>query len=390
MDGLTLPSCCVQPPVPVPPPCSANVSPPSLAADMLCGAFNVIAFSWIASPAATELEAVSWEVFGGNHGCRGPHVEPATRRGLVAATADLPRPSACTWFCSPRPACSNPHTAAPFQPFLPPDLHGLVWQAAQPARLLPLHRRRHGGLGRALPGNRLACWPPLPPSPWLTHAQPTNGLLKTRHPMQGVIQSTASEATLVALLAAKARAMQGRPAEDAHKVVAYCSDQAHSSGEGVEGDAGGWWLLLHAALDGVPCRTPVAVIQPTLAPDPAPPPTTSAPCAPQSRRRRWWRGCTTCACCPPTPKMATRCSQTRWRRPFKPTWRRACCPASWWPPLAPRGRAPLTRCQRWRRWRSGTASGACSCCEAGAVRVHPGMWASVLAWAAAAGHGLLS
>ncbi len=43
--------------------CSANVSPPSLAADMLCGAFNVIAFSWIASPAATELEAVSWEEF---------------------------------------------------------------------------------------------------------------------------------------------------------------------------------------------------------------------------------------------------------------------------------------------------------------------------------------
>ena len=37
---------------------SANVSPPSLAADMLCGAMNVIAFSWIASPAATELEAV--------------------------------------------------------------------------------------------------------------------------------------------------------------------------------------------------------------------------------------------------------------------------------------------------------------------------------------------
>ena len=62
--------------------------------------------------------------------------------------------------------------------------------------------------------------------------------------MQGVIQSTASEATLVALLAAKARAVQGRPAEDAHKVVAYCSDQAHSSGERVgEGDAGGWWLL---------------------------------------------------------------------------------------------------------------------------------------------------
>ena len=46
-------------------PCSANVSPPSLAADMLCGAFNVIAFSWIASPAATELEAVRRQGLGG-------------------------------------------------------------------------------------------------------------------------------------------------------------------------------------------------------------------------------------------------------------------------------------------------------------------------------------
>lgn len=114
---------------------------------------------------------------------------------------------------------------------------------------------------------------PLPPSLWLTHAQPTNCLLKTRHPMQGVIQSTASEATLVALLAAKARAVQGRPAEDAHKVVAYCSDQAHSSGERVgEGDAGGWWLLRQAALDGVPCRTPIAVIPLKALPPPRHPP----------------------------------------------------------------------------------------------------------------------
>lgn len=104
---------------------SANVSPPSLAADMLCGAFNVIAFSWIASPAATELEAICMDWFG---------------------------------------------------------------------KLLNL------------------------PQTFLSTGGGT-----------GVIQSTASEATLVALLAAKARAMQGRPAEDGHKVVAYCSDQAHSS-----------------------------------------------------------------------------------------------------------------------------------------------------------------
>lgn len=42
----------------------------------------------------------------------------------------------------------------------------------------------------------------------------------------GVIQGTASEATLVCMLAARARAMQGRPASDMAKLVAYTSDQA--------------------------------------------------------------------------------------------------------------------------------------------------------------------
>ena len=41
----------------------------------------------------------------------------------------------------------------------------------------------------------------------------------------GVIQGTASESTLVCLLAAKAKAMAGRPAEDAAKLVVYTSDQ---------------------------------------------------------------------------------------------------------------------------------------------------------------------
>ena len=36
--------------------------------------------------------------------------------------------------------------------------------------------------------------------------------------------------------------MQGRPAEDGHKVVAYCSDQAHSSGEGWLGDSCCGWF----------------------------------------------------------------------------------------------------------------------------------------------------
>lgn len=41
----------------------------------------------------------------------------------------------------------------------------------------------------------------------------------------GCIQSTSSEAVLVAMLAARARAMEGQPAEAALKLVAYGSDQ---------------------------------------------------------------------------------------------------------------------------------------------------------------------
>jgi aromatic-L-amino-acid decarboxylase len=44
----------------------------------------------------------------------------------------------------------------------------------------------------------------------------------------GVIQGTASEACLVAVLASKSRKMKGRPLEDSLKLVAYSSDQAHS------------------------------------------------------------------------------------------------------------------------------------------------------------------
>lgn len=44
----------------------------------------------------------------------------------------------------------------------------------------------------------------------------------------GVIQGTASEACLVAMLAARCRKMQSRPSEDLLKLVAYSSDQAHS------------------------------------------------------------------------------------------------------------------------------------------------------------------
>ena len=44
-------------------------------------------------------------------------------------------------------------------------------------------------------------------------------------PGGGVIQGTASEAALVCMLAARARAMQGRPPADMAKLVAYTSDQ---------------------------------------------------------------------------------------------------------------------------------------------------------------------
>ena len=41
----------------------------------------------------------------------------------------------------------------------------------------------------------------------------------------GTIQGTTSEAVLVAMLAARAKAMRGRPAEDAVKLTTYMSDQ---------------------------------------------------------------------------------------------------------------------------------------------------------------------
>lgn len=57
----------------------------------------------------------------------------------------------------------------------------------------------------------------------LLHLPPS--FLSTNGPGGGVIQGTASEACLVTLLAAKARAMQGSPAEEVLRLVAYTSDQ---------------------------------------------------------------------------------------------------------------------------------------------------------------------
>lgn len=52
----------------------------------------------------------------------------------------------------------------------------------------------------------------------------SNGNSSSKSP-GGVIQGTSSEAVLVAMLAARARAMAGRPAEDALKLVAYGTNQ---------------------------------------------------------------------------------------------------------------------------------------------------------------------
>ncbi|KAF8067231.1 hypothetical protein HT031_002278 [Scenedesmus sp. PABB004] len=117
-----------------------NTSAPSQIADMLCGALNMIGFSWQSSPASTELEMVMMD--------------------WLAKLCGLP------------------------EKFLSPTARG-----------------DSGG------GNSDA--PPRPAS-------------------GGVIQSTSSEAVLVAMLAARARTMQGRPAEDALRLVCYGSDQAHS------------------------------------------------------------------------------------------------------------------------------------------------------------------
>lgn len=52
----------------------------------------------------------------------------------------------------------------------------------------------------------------------------SNGNSSSKSP-GGVIQGTSSEAVLVAMLAARARAMAGRPAEEALKLVAYGTNQ---------------------------------------------------------------------------------------------------------------------------------------------------------------------
>lgn len=157
---------------------SANTSPPSLIADMLCSALGVVGFSWVASPAATELEAVR---------------ALAGSAGLLRVVLWPSRSTQCRRFVwSSSRAGELPTRHSPLHPALAPVLQIVLDWLGQLLRLPPSFLSPQGGTG--------------------------------------VIQSTASEATLVALLSAKARAMQGRQEGEALKLCAYCSDQAHSSG----------------------------------------------------------------------------------------------------------------------------------------------------------------
>lgn len=137
--------------------CRANTSPPSLVADMLCGALSVIGFSWIASPAATELEAV--------------------RRRWGAQQRLVPGPQA-------QQAGGGLHPGhPPPAPVLPPPLPPLY--KCPPADLPP-------------------CCPPLLPTSkpqvvmdWLAKLLCLPPRFLAEDGGTGVIQSTASEATLV-------------------------------------------------------------------------------------------------------------------------------------------------------------------------------------------------
>ncbi len=114
-------------------------------------------------------------------------------------------------------------------------------------------------------------------------------------------QGTSSEAVLVALLAARARSLRGRPPEDALRLVAYSSDQVRHRDAGRRPVP---WL--HARRDDPGGGAHYAVAS-GRSPWSRPP----AACArraraarrtARSRRRAWWRGSTTCASSPPSSR----------------------------------------------------------------------------------------
>lgn len=141
-----LPSACQHDPC-RPPPCSANTSPPSLIADMLCSALGVIGFSWVSSPAATELEAVRNLWLARCLFVSGCSIWVAAQPDcslLPGRSACWLSPKACSHETSPR-AAAQPHGLCP--PALPPpaDRARLVGPAAAPAVRLPVSPGRHRG-----------------------------------------------------------------------------------------------------------------------------------------------------------------------------------------------------------------------------------------------------
>nr|CAD7608261.1 unnamed protein product [Timema genevievae] len=167
---------------------------PAIVADMLSGAIACIGFSWIASPACTELEVIMLDWLG--------------------KMLDLPK----TFL-----ACSGGKGGGVIQVSVlgareAESYRSVFWLVLGQGRWRHSGQYTGGKGGRVIQVSVLAC------------SGGKGG---------GVIQGTASEATLVALLGAKARAL--RRAKQEHpewtdmdivsRLVGYGSDQAHSSVE---------------------------------------------------------------------------------------------------------------------------------------------------------------
>lgn len=200
-------------------PCHA-CSFPGLLADMLGGALNMIGFSWAASPVSTELEMVGWRSLTclrllccGALRSRSPHT------GL--------HPFFQLWPLLPPSSQLSANLRPTSQPTNPtntfcPGYDGLAGGAAGPARAL--EAQHWGARWGQHPGELLCmCYlgQTLPGLPCTRHMTLDSTLASLGTHAQG----TASEALLVALLAARAKALKGRPPEDAVKLVAYSSDQ---------------------------------------------------------------------------------------------------------------------------------------------------------------------
>lgn len=193
----------------------ANSSFPGILGEMLSAAFNVIGFSWRGCPAATDLETVRSPlitksqnyfyrisrlkfckpkiIFGNNIACRKTFgsSRQVHSRNMGHTCGQL----GCVCYCL-GPSTSNTTLASMLRLVTP--LMSLQVVLDWFAKLLN-----------------------LPEAFLATQADGSRGK------GGGVISGTASEACLVALLAAKCRKMQSRPAEDSLKLVAYFSDQSH-------------------------------------------------------------------------------------------------------------------------------------------------------------------